>query len=339
MSAKRMWDLSAASLLSNQTTRRSHLADDAEKAIDQGLTRRRFITLTAGSAALLGTGGTAIAAAPAPIDLSQKPMPRLQPGIVVGEETKFGYSTLVTLVLPRLASGDIASLPDFAKRYAGMFKLVILANIVERKTPKQTVYLLDKIGCGFAMDISGKMTIVTKDTANQLGANLGMIDRGVLGGNEDCLDDVIQVARTNRLVVFDAESNMLINGKHEQRLIRHFIWASPASGELGFLIWQLQDTSGDNYAVDSKQMQLLPQGFKEDRKIHVSEGNFFSSKIPTPDRFALESVPSGTPVPFSERMLQVAGRKTLTPRDLENLLTGASESLAMLQVPAVAKKQ
>lgn len=278
------------------------------------------------------------ASTPIALDLAPQPLPRLQPGIVVGEQTRFGYSDVVTVVLPRLASGAVDSLPDYAKRYAGMFNMTILANVVERNESGRTAYLLDKVGVGFAMEIAGKMTVVTSDTANQLGANLGMIDRGVLSGNEDCLEDVTQVARTDRLVVFDAKAHMLIGEKHEQRILRHMIWASPVSGKLGFLVWQLKDTDNGHYTIDSAEMQFLPSAFREDRRIHVSAGNFLSSKIPTPDRFALERIPQGTSVPFSDRMKRVAGLKSMTQSDLENLLAGVSESLAMLQVPSVAKK-
>jgi hypothetical protein len=165
-----------------------------------------------------------------------------------------------------------------------------------------------------------------------------MVDRGVLSGNEDCLNDVVQIARTDRLVVFDAKANVLIGTKHAPRIIRHFIWASPASGKLGILIWQLRADGSGNYAIDSPNMQLLPAGFKEDRRIHVSPGNLLTSKIPTPDRFALESIPQGSAVPFGDRIKQVAGLQQMTAADLELLLAGAWESLSMLQVPSVARK-
>ena len=65
---------------------------------------------------------------------------------------------------------------------------------------------------------------------------------------------------------------------------------------------------------------------------------FSRSKIPTPDRFALEQIPQGTPVPFSPRMRRVAGLKQITRQDLETLLAGASESLIMLQSNNTAEK-
>ncbi len=298
----------------------------------------RVMSLAIGGGFAMGFAASRLKASSPSVDLRPKPMPRLQPGIVVGQEQKFGYSDLVTLVLPRLASGDVDSLPQFARRYAKMFKLTILANIAKKPKGEGHVYLLDKIGIGLAMDLNGDLTIVTADTANQLGANLGMVDRGVLSGNEDSLSDVVQVARTDYLVIFDAKANILIDDKHEERIVRHFVWAAPHSGKLGILIWQLRDNGSASYAIDSAQMQLIPSGFKEDRRIHVSQGNFLSSKIPTPDRFALESIPQGTPVPFSDRMKQAAGLKFMTAQDLENLLAGTSESLSMLQVPTVAKK-
>lgn len=263
------------------------------------------------------------------VDLTHQPVPRLEPGIVVGQQNKRGYSDLVTLVLPRLASGHIDSLPEFAQRYASMFKLTVMANVTEQKSGQRTLYLLDKVGIGFSMNINGEMIVVTRDTANGLGAELGMIDRGVLGGNEDCLEDVIQVARTRRLIIFDAKANMLIGGAHEERIIRHFIWASPASGKLGFLVWQLKDNGSDRYDIDSPVMQLLPPGYREDRRIHVSGGGWLSS-VPTPDRFALVGLPKGTPVPFNEQLKKVAGKKNMTKQDLDQLLSGTSQSLAAL---------
>ena len=274
-------------------------------------------------------GGTQLVASfsPSPFDLAHKPVERIEPGVVIGQQQQAGYSNLVTLVLPRLSSGHLDSLPDYAKRYAAMFKLAIMANVVKHEAQGRAVYSLDKVRLGFSMDINGKMTIVTKATANQLGANLGMIDRSVLGGNEDCLNDVIQVARNNRLIVFDAKANMLVGDDHEERVIRHFIWVSSTTGKLGFLVWQLNETGTDRYAIDSPAMQLLPPGYKEDRQIHVSAGGFLSS-IPTPSRFAVVKIPQGKAIPFTAKTRQVAGAKNLTAKDLAALVSGVSEAFA-----------
>ncbi|MGI9471565.1 MAG: hypothetical protein ACR2NZ_08545 [Rubripirellula sp.] len=263
------------------------------------------------------------------VDMSHKPVPRLPSGIIIGDQQQSGYSDLVTLVLPRLSSGYVNSLPEYAKRYASMFKFTALADVKPVTTNGRTDYLLDRFGVGFSMDINGKLVVVTPSTANKLGANLGMIDRGVLSGNEDCLNDLVQVARTSRMIIFDAKANMLIGDKHEERYLRYFIWASPASGKLGILVWQLKDNGKDRYTIDCANMQLLPAGYREDRQINVSKGGLLSS-IPTPDRFAMVQIPPGTPVPFSSKMREVAALKNLTPDNLREMMSGAGESLAQV---------
>ena len=268
------------------------------------------------------------------IDVAPKPLARLSPGIVVGEEARFGYSDLVTLIEPRLVSGHIDSLPKFARRYAGMFKLTVLANVISQQANGQTRYLLDKLGIGFAMEIGDRTIVVTKDTANDLGAQLGVIDRSVLGGNENCLNDVTQIARTPQLIVFDAEANMLVQGEHQERILRHLIWVSPKTGKLGYLVWLLRDgdTFGEteDYALDSLTMKLLPAGYREDRRINVADGGILSS-IPTPDRFALIALPEGTDVPFNASLRRVAVKKEMTALTLRQLVDGATESLATLK--------
>ncbi len=154
-----------------------------------------------------------------------------------------------------------------------------------------------------------------------------MIDRSVLGGSEDSLDDVVQVARNNRMIMFDAKANMLVGEAHEERIVRHFIWVSSTTGKLGFLVWQLRDDGADRYAVDGNTMQLLPMGFQEDRQIHVSAGGLLSS-LPTPSRFAIVSIPQGKPLPFTAKTRSVAGAKHLTAEDLAQLVAGVSEAFS-----------
>lgn len=263
------------------------------------------------------------------VDLTPRPVPRLRPGIVIGQEKAAGYSNLITVVLPRLSQGHVDSLPEFARRYASMFKFAVLANVTRQESNVGPSHVLEKVGIGFAMDIGGKLTVVTRDTANQLGANLGMIDRGVLGGNEDCLDEIVQIVRTDRLIIFDAKANMLIGNAHQERYIRHLIWTSKETGELGFLVWQLNDAGNHRYSLDHATMQLLPNRFREDRQIHVSSGGLLSS-VPTPDRFAMVHIPQGTAVPISARLKTVAGRKTMNRADLDQLVAGVAESLGQI---------
>ncbi|MAI70636.1 MAG: hypothetical protein CMM01_06965 [Rhodopirellula sp.] len=265
------------------------------------------------------------------VDLLRKPVSHLPPGTLVANPQQSGFSNVVTIAMPRLAAGEIDSLPEYAKQYAGMFHFTALANVRTVNTDDRTDYLLDRFGVGISMRINGELVVVTPQAANEMGLKLGMIERGILKGNEKDLTDITQVARTSRMIIFDVPTNMLVDDKHDKQILRYFVWASPASGKLGILVWSLNGTRSDRYTIACKNMQLLPPNYTEDRAIHVSRGPLLSN-IPTAKRFALVTIPQGTSVPFSQKMRTVATLRTITVQNLHTMMTGASDSLAMAPV-------
>ncbi len=273
------------------------------------------------------------------LDTTPRQLELIPPGVVVTQHAEHGWSDLVTIAHPRLGAGAVDSIPEFAGRYASMFKFTVLANVRQAPVNGQPQYWLDKLAIGLAMDVKGQSIVVTKDTAAQFGGELGMIERGVLGGNEDSLKDIKQIARTERLIMFDAQANMAVGDEHEMMVLRHLVWVSPNTGKLGILVWLLEEDKDNakKYALAEPQMQLLPPGYQEDRVIHVSEGGLLS-RIPTPDRFALLSVPPGTAVPFSDEMSRVAGLKAYDREDLQRLVAGVGQSIAQLKA-RVAQRQ
>ena len=272
------------------------------------------------------------------VDMVRKPVSRLSPGTLVANPRQSGFSSVVTIAMPRLAAGEIDSLPEYAKQYAGMFHFTALANVRTVITGDRTDYLLDRFGVGISMKINGQMIVVTPRTANEQGLKLGMIERGILKGNEKDLNGITQVARTSRMIIFDVPTNMLVNDKHKEQILRYFVWASPASGKLGVLVWSLNDTKSDRYTIACSNMQLLPPNYTEDRAIHVSKGPLLSN-IPTANRFALVDIPQGTSVPFSPKMQAVATLRTINVQNLHTMMAGVSESLAMVPVVQQANSQ
>ncbi|MEM9366209.1 MAG: hypothetical protein AAGD07_09440, partial [Planctomycetota bacterium] len=270
-----------------------------------------------------------VSAAPPKLRVKPTLVQRLPPGIPVAQHASHGWSHLVTLVKPRLAAGAVDSLPDFAQRYAAMFQLTILANVKKSEGIQGDAYILDRIAMGFAMSLGSADVVITPETANQFGAELGMIDRRVLAGNIDCLDEVYEIVRTPQVCVFDAKSNMLRMKEHRDMTLRHFVWVSSRTGNLGFLVWLLDRTGDDEYRLAESAFQLLPPSYVEDRQIHVSDGGWLSS-IPTPDRFALVQTPPGRAIPFSKAMATVAAKSTFEPADVAALVTGVNESLRAL---------
>ena len=272
------------------------------------------------------------------VDLVCKPISHLSPGTLVANAQKSGFSNVVTIAMPRLAAGEIDSLPEYAKQYAGMFHFTALANVRTVINGGHTDYLLDRFGVGISMKIHGQMVVVTPGTANELGLKLGMIERGILKGNENDLNKITQVARTSRMIIFDVPTNMLIQGQHIKQVLRYFVWASPTSGKLGVLVWSLNDTKSVTYTIACSNMQLLPPNYTEDRAIHVSKGQLLS-KIPTANRFAMVEIPQGTSVPFSPKMRAVATLRILNVQNLHTMMAGVSESLSMVPPAQQANNQ
>lgn len=260
-----------------------------------------------------------------------KPMPVLEAGIVIGRHQEFGYSNLVTIVDSDLTDGAVESLPSSARDYTRMFHFAVLANVVREEQGEKKPFQLEKVGIGFAMEINSQMVVVNAAKAEDLGADLGMIGKGVLRGNEDCLPEIVEVARTNRLVIFDAEANMLIGKLHEKRIIRHLIWVTPENGKLGLLVWQLKDldteTKATDFQLDLPTMNIVRVGVAEKRRIHVTKGGFLGM-FPKPEQFALVSLPPGEVIEVPEKMRAVAGKRTFTLEDLQLLVDGVKEVIA-----------
>lgn len=286
---------------------------------------RHFAALVTMATLLLSPQWTARCQAERMAKMSVRPAPlrQIEPGTVVQQQGSRNWSHLVLLSTSRLAAGDVKSTPAAAATYTKMFNLVLMANIGKDDGGN---HFLDRVGIGFATPINGKRVIVTSTTAGQLGANLGFIGKRVLAGNEACLDDVVQVARFATMTVFDAKAVVQYQGEHTDMVMRHVVWVSPSTGKLGTLVWLLKH-DGDRYALAEKTMQLLPQGFVEDRQVHVDASKFVLG-VPTEESFALLRIPQGRAIEFGGEFARVAATKSFDERSLVQFVRELQQNLA-----------
>ena len=264
-----------------------------------------------------------VAPNPAPVvDIVARTLERIPVSTVIGKEPPAGWSHLVLFATPTLTEEDLRDAPKMATHYARMFKFTILANVVPVKDGAKTIYRLQRVARGFAMDINGKETVI--DSRNTLGADLGLFGRRILSENEAILDkDVLQVARTDTMLIFDAQAILHVGNDHVKRTIRHAVVVHPDTGRVSTLVWLLTKTA-TGYEPAEKTLQLLPPGLQEARLLHVLKDRF-TFGIPSPDAFALVRIPQGTPVPYTAELQQVTSVFPFT-RDqvfaLENVLRG-----------------
>jgi len=259
-----------------------------------------------------------------PVDLTPKPLPRIPVRTVIGNGPPPGWSHLVLLATPTLSAQGLRDAPQTAAAYAKMFKFTVLANVVR----DNGVYKLQTVARGFAVNIAGRDTII--DGNNTLDADMGLFGKRVLSENEAILDkDVLQVARTETMLVFDAQALLRQNNDHVKMVVRHAIIVDPQTGKLSTLVWLLSKGRPDTYLAAERAMQLLPPNMREERLLSVLRDRF-TLGIPSADAFALVRIPQGTAVPYTAQSQALATIKTFTR---ENVLTLESALRAAVANP------
>lgn len=227
-----------------------------------------------------------------------------------------GFNRLVLFVEGRLASGDVDAAGATVRRYAQLFNLVYLANVAQQQDGR---FYLDKAAVGFSTKINGRDTVITLDSEERLGANLGFIGRNVFAGNEEALKDILQIARTPHAMLIHAPTRMLYQNEHRMMAVRFLIWVSPTDGNLWTMVYQLDPSPNGSLTAVGDAFQVLKAGTIEDRVINV-KGDRFTLGIPAADAFAVVRIPQGTAVPFTDELKRLATLKSYDANSFAELL-------------------
>jgi hypothetical protein len=232
-----------------------------------------------------------------------EPMPTIPDGVRFSDNPPEGWSHIILFVEGRIASGDVSAASSRVRDYASLFNLVILADVAQ---DAEGVFRLHKAGIGFTTKVNGHHTVVTADTANGHGANLGFVARQVLEANEESLKDIKVVVRSRNHLLFDAPTIMLYEDEHEPMMVRYLIWASPKTGRVSSFVWLLENTSEEEaYRIVEDTIQMLPENMREDRVLNVKADRFLFG-IPAKDAFALVRIPQGRAIPYTDRLSKMA---------------------------------
>jgi hypothetical protein len=251
---------------------------------------------------------------------------RIPPGTEIGRAVPEGWTHRVLFVNPRLGSGDFREVSSTVSSYTQMFKLVILANTAKSRDGGQDRYHIDKLAIGFAMRIGNRYMIVSADTQKKLEGGLSVIGESVLSQNEEMLDEVKLVTSASTFKIFDANAIMLRGKQHKQMVIRHSVWCSSGSGELGTMVWLLDHDGKDAYELAEDHLQLLPNHYVEDRVMNVKKDRF-TFGIPATDAMALVRIPQGRAIPVTPELRTAAAVKRFTPTSTMRLAAALNQAL------------
>ncbi len=267
--------------------------------------------------------GTANGAAPSSpgepetIDVQPREMLRIEPGTVITKRVPAGWTDLVLHGVPRVSDGDVEKVSGMLSRLVSLFHLTILAEVAQNRS-QHARYRLDKVGIGLAMKIKGREVIVSTKTQDELGANLRLMEQNALSGNEACLDQALQVARTRTMVIFDATAIMRLQEENRNVFDRHALLVSPTDGRLATFVWALERDSKGTYHLASGKIRKLPRGLEEDRKLYVDRSRFVLG-LPAQEAFALLDLPPGDTITPSAELQEAAESALQTPEDVTRL--------------------
>ena len=230
------------------------------------------------------------------VDVRPHDMPRIKPGTVIGSSEPADSSHLVLSSVPRVADGDVGKVPPSLERLVSLFHLTIVADVAADSTIRPPRYRLNRVAIGLATDVEGRETIVSTKSIGKLVGKLGFVERRSLAGNEACLDQALQVARTATMLVFDAtrSSASLTTTSTYCTVMR--CWSLRRGANCTLCVWALKrDDAGQYHLVDGK-IRLLAAGLKEDRKLYVDAGLFVFG-LPSQEAFAPADLPLATIYP------------------------------------------
>ncbi len=257
----------------------------------------------------------------------QKPIPSIAPGTIVGNPEAARWTRVILLATPRIASGDTTKLSESIRNAVSQLTLTILATVQRHVGSDGTEsYRLEEAGVSYSTAIQEKLTTISTETAARLGARLDFYSRQMLSENEKQIASVKVVVRTPTLIMFDAPAIMLRDHQHMDFLTRHLIWIDAHTGKLALVIWLLHtDREGRTVRAD-KTLRVVAPGTNEDRKIHVDGRSFFLG-LPSSRAFALEDLPPGADIAWTEAAKMMAARNTYDGSELNELAASLNQLL------------
>jgi hypothetical protein len=224
------------------------------------------------------------------VDVPLSDLVQLAPGTQVDRTLPQGWNHLVVKSIPRLASGDLDSLPGMASATATRFRTVILADVRPIGEGARRRYVLRRIGLGLCTPVRGRDTVVTTNTLQAQGVELGMVARTVLDRAEQELHRGRLIARTPTFALFSAPCVIRAGTTHRDVLIRYALLVDPATGSLQTLVWTVAPDPASRVAAPA--MVLIKPGVIFDCALDVAAERLFGA-VPVSWSFAMKALPPG----------------------------------------------
>ncbi|QDU86883.1 hypothetical protein Pla175_02370 [Pirellulimonas nuda] len=260
-----------------------------------------------------------LAAAAGGLDLQPAPIDRVPAGLDFTEAPPAGWTHLPIVATLSISSGDTGAASGLVSKYAQMFGTVVMASVDRNQAG---AHRLGRVAIGVMIPWRGAYRTV--DAKSQ---EIGFVGRQAMPSIIKKLDAITRVARYDSAVVFDVPALMADDGRHVERVVRHFVWCSPKTGDLATAVWLIDASDPARRRLVEDSFVWMPSGYIDRRRLHV-DGREFTLGIPGERAFAVESLPAADRAKFSPKMAEVAA---LAEFDKQTLFQLASELAKSIQ--------
>lgn len=221
---------------------------------------------------------------------------RIPPGTRVGNQPPKTWSHLVLKCLPRLASGDLETLPRAAFRTAALIRTVILAD-VGRSADDPARFVLRRVGVGLCVPVQSRGDVVVDSSRlRELGVKLGMMEKLVLETAEAELALGRLIARKPAFALYHGPSTLEVEGVHHKVELYYAFLVDQRSGALRVFVWP-DDARNGGPMVPMSLVELGPN-LVFDCPLNVQAQRLLGT-VPVSWSFAMKSLPPGQPRPMT----------------------------------------
>ena len=228
----------------------------------------------------------------------------IAPGTLVGDQPLRTWSHLVIKCLPRLASGDLETLPRSAFRTAALIRTVILAD-VGRSADDPSRFALRRVGVGLCVpDLSKGDVVVESGRLEESGVKLGMMEKIVLQSAEAELALGRLIARRPAFALYHGPAVLQVEGVHHKVELFYAFLVDEQSGALRVLVWSEEARKGGP-AAPARLVELRPN-LVFDCPLNVKAERLLGT-VPVSWSFAMESLPPGQPRPMTPDLRRYLG--------------------------------
>jgi hypothetical protein len=265
-------------------------------------------------------------ASPPPQAAALPQLELIRPGTEVGTTAPAGWTHLVLKSRPRLPEGERRLVSESTAGYAAMVFTTTAAAVVAEGRAGAPRYRLARIGLGVGLTIAGRDVVVSPDTQQRLGANLGLAGRLVLSGVYDKQREVRLVGASATGAVLDTPAFMPRGRGHAAVVLRYVFLVDPLTGRLDTLVWRIDLDRRGNYEGAVGAIEWLAPNALVDAVLKV-DLNEFTLGVPSERAFAVTHIPEGQKQFAIPESLRGAAGAARLPADMARRLDGSLRAL------------